>query len=114
VSEAIRRMLAERARAAEAHEGARRRAVIEPHRRAYAAGHAAVRRWMDGDRRGQTLDALIEGVVDGLMNGDWDAGFTWNHSLTRRALLERLDAETGPSGPSGAKRNPHPETRDGV
>lgn len=97
MSDAIRRMLADRATAADAHAAAKRRAikaaVIEPQKKAYIYGWTLIRAYLAGERRGGAEDALAEGMVMGMMDGFLEtAEEGWCFSQSRKDAVAAADA----------------------
>lgn len=84
-------MLADRERATRVHEAARRRAIIDPIRRHFLAGFGLSRR--DPAELDPLTAAFKEGAEAGMFDGGCPPDVAWDISETRKALLERLDAE---------------------
>ena len=91
MSRLIKQMLADRARAADAHEGARRRVIIEPIRKAFYAGFNIMRQ--DRAKMDAKMQAFAEGADTGLFDIGCDVETAWLISDARKGVLAKLDGQ---------------------
>lgn len=91
MSEAIKQMLRDREKAGQMHEAARRRAIIAPIKRSFAAGFNLMRQ--ERSKMDAKAAAFQEGCDTGLFDAGCDLETAWRISDARKTLLDFFEAE---------------------